>query len=234
MIEIEKLSKRYGRGRDTMPALSALSLTVGKGEALALLGANGAGKSTLLRILSTLLRPDSGCAAIGGFDVVTQSSRVRETIGVALQDASLYPAGRVRQVFNLHARLHGLNRTSATRRASEIIERVGLEQVAERKVHRLSGGMRRRADLGLALIHRPPVLLLDEPTASLDPISRRELWGELARLRDGGTCVLLATQNMEEAEYLTNRVVVLVDGALRLDDTPAAAFREISLNVNAA
>lgn len=234
MIDIDRLSKRYDKGGTTTIALSEFNLTVSEGEALALLGPNGAGKSTLIRILTTLLRPDSGRAEIGGFDVVRNAPSVRETIGVALQEASLYPAGRVRQVLNLHARLHGLARPAAARRSNEIVELVGLDQVAERKVHRLSGGMRRRLDLGLALIHRPPVLLLDEPTASLDPISRQGFWEELARLRDHGACVLFATQNMAEAEYLTNRVVVLASGTLRLDDTPAAALREMSLNTNAA
>ena len=234
MIQIDRLSKRYGKGKVAPLALSELNLTVSRGEALALLGANGAGKSTLIRILSTLLRPDAGHAMIGGYDVVRHAAEVRETIGIALQEASLYPAGRIRQILNLHARLHGLDRAAATQRSSEIIELMGLNQVADRKVHRLSGGMRRRLDLGLALVHRPPVLLLDEPTAGLDPISRDELWRELDRLRNQGTCVLLATQNMEEAECLTDRVVVLVDGALWLDDTPAVAIREMSLSANAA
>src|SRR4029077_4822830 len=156
MIEIDSLSKRYDKGGAKTPALSNFSLTVSEGEALALLGANGAGKSTLLRILSTLLRPDSGRAAVGGFDIVTHARRVREIIGVALQEVSLYPAGRVRQILNLHARLHGLSRTAAAHRGDEIAELVGLGQVAERKVHSLSGGMRRRLVPGLARIHRPP------------------------------------------------------------------------------
>lgn len=234
MIDIDRLSKRYSSGGSKTPALSELSLTVDQGEALALLGANGAGKSTLIRILSTLLRPDSGRARIAGLDTVKQATGVRETIGIALQEVSLYPTGRIRQVLNLHARLHGFNRRAASRRSGEIIEVMGLGQVADRKVHRLSGGMRRRLDLGLALIHRPPVLLLDEPTTSLDPTSRYEFWKELAHLRDNGACVLIATQNMEEAEYLTERVVVLVNGTLWLDGTPAAALREISAQAHAA
>jgi ABC-type multidrug transport system ATPase subunit len=233
-IDIDRLTKRYAKGTAATPALSELSLTVHRGEALALLGANGAGKSTLIRILSTLLRPDSGRATIGGFDVVKDATGVRETIGVALQEASVYPAGRVQHVLTLHARLHGLDRLTATRRSSEVIELLGLGQVTDRKVHRLSGGMRRRLDLGLALIHMPPVLLLDEPTAGLDPIARYEFWNELTRLRDGGTCVLLATQSTEEAEHLTERVVVLANGCLWLDDTPAVALREMSSDAHAA
>lgn len=231
MIEMDRLSKRYGNGK---PALSEVSLTVGEGEAVALLGANGAGKSTLMQILSTLLLPDSGHAAIAGFDVVEQARRIRERIGVALQDVTLYPSGRIHQVLDLHARLHGLNRKAAAHRSDEVVQLMGLGRVAERKVHQLSGGMRRRLDLGLALIHRPPALLLDEPTASLDPISRHEFWEELTRLRDQGTCVLFATQNMEEARQLADRVVVLAEGALWLDDTPAAALRGMSFSANAS
>jgi ABC-2 type transport system ATP-binding protein len=233
MIDIEGLSKRYTQG-EVAPALSELNLTVDQGEALALLGANGSGKSTLIRILSTLLRPDSGHAAVAGFDVVDHASTVRESIGIALQDPSLYPAGRVRKVLNLHARLHGLNRVTAAKRSDEVMELTGLGQVADRKVHRLSGGMRRRLDLGLALIHHPAVLLLDEPTASLDSTSKRELWGELARLRDDGACVLLATQNMDEAEQLADRVVVLVNGGLSPEGTLSAAIHEMSDDAHAA
>lgn len=234
MIDIEKLSKRYAGGKDTTPALADLSLTMGAGETVALVGENGAGKSTLIRILATLLSPDSGRAAVGGFDLGRQAAQVREMIGIALQDVSLYPAGRVRNVLQLHAQLHGLCDAEASRRSDEVVELVGLSQVSTQKVHRLSGGMRRRLDLGLALIHRPPVLLLDEPTASLDPVSRDELWKELARLSAEGSCVLLATQDMAEVERLADRVVVLVNGGVWLDDTPAIALRDAPTRVHAA
>jgi ABC-type multidrug transport system ATPase subunit len=225
-IAIDDLSKAYVKGQAEMPALVKLSLEVEAGQALALLGPNGAGKSTIVRILSTLVRPDSGRATIAGFDVVKQAPRVRESVGVALQEVGLYSAGRVRQILIHHARLFGLGRRAATQRANEIVELAGLGQVAGRRVHRLSGGMRRRLDLGLALIHQPPVLLLDEPTNSLDPFSRREFWGELARLRDRGTCILFASQDIEEAEQLADRVAILADGALWRDDLPAALVRE--------
>jgi ABC-type multidrug transport system ATPase subunit len=227
MISVEELSKRYLRGQGGTLALSNLSLEVERGEALALLGRNGAGKSTVVKILSTLIRSDRGHASIAGFDVVKQAPRIREVIGVALQEVGVYPAARVRQILTLHARLLGLDRAAATRRSGEIVEFAGLGQVTQQRVHRLSGGMRRRLDLGLALIHRPPVLLLDEPTDSLDPFSRQEFWAELARLRDHGTCILFATQNLEEAEFLADRVAILDDGVLWRDDTPATALREV-------
>lgn len=226
-IEINELSKSYGKREQEMPAVTKLNLLVEEGQALGLLGPNGAGKSTVIRVLATLVRPDSGQAAIAGFDVVRRAPEVRERIGVSLQTAGLYPAGRVREVLAHHARLFGLNRVSALRRADEIIELAGLERVVARRVRHLSGGMRRRLDLGLALIHQPPVLLLDEPTDSLDPFSRREFWREFGQMRDQGTCILFASQDLEEAEQLADRVAFLVDGALRQDHIPPTAVRGI-------
>jgi ABC-type multidrug transport system ATPase subunit len=231
MIDIERLSKRYSKEGQATLALADFSLSVRQGEMVALLGENGAGKSTLLRILSTLIKPDSGHASVAGFDLVKQAKDVREAIGVALQDVSLYPAGRVRQVLDLHAQLHGLNRLEMSVRSNEVIELMGLNEVSTRKVHQLSGGMRRRLDLGLALIHQPSVLILDEPTASLDPHSRNRFWQELNRLRNNGICILLATQSMQEAEHLADRAVVLVNGAVWLDDAPATALSEMTEDV---
>ncbi len=226
-IELDRVSKTYARGPGVAPALSGLDLTVEQGESLALLGPNGAGKSTVVRILATLARPDSGSAAIAGFDVLGQAAQVRTRIGVALQEVGLYPAGRVRQVLLHHARLFGLRRREAERRCDEMIELTGLAKVSGERVSRLSGGTKRRLDLALALLPRPPVLLLDEPTGSLDPFSRRELWRELTRLRDEGTCILFASQNLDEAEQLADRVAVLIDGAVWRDDIPATAVREV-------
>jgi ABC-2 type transport system ATP-binding protein len=226
MIEVAGVSKAYAQGRSDTPALSELDLEVAEGEALALLGANGAGKSTVVKILSTLVRPDSGRASIGGFDVVAQAGRIREIIGVALQEVGLDPAARVRQILTLHARLSGFGRLAAARRVNELIELVGLARVTEKRVGSLSGGLRRRLDLGLAVIHRPPVLLLDEPTDSLDPFSQQDFWRELARMRDQGTCILFASQNIEEAEQLADRVAILVDGTLWQSDIPATTVRD--------
>jgi len=225
-IQLDEVSKSYSGDNGSPPALSQLSLTVEAGQALALLGANGAGKSTVVHILATLSRPDSGRATIAGFDTVKQASRVRTRIGVALQDVGVYGAGRVRQVLRHHARLFGLDRSAAARRGDEVIELAGLTQVVGKRVHRLSGGTRRRLDLGLALLHQPPVLLLDEPTSSLDPFSRRDFWEELGRLRDAGTCILFASQSLEETEQLADRVTVLVGGVIWRDDISVAEVRE--------
>jgi ABC-2 type transport system ATP-binding protein len=227
MIEISDLSKRYAQGRLETVALAKLDLAVDGGEALALLGPNGAGKSTVVRILSTLVQPESGHASVANLDVVEHAPRIRERIGVTLQTVGLYPGGRVRQVLVHHARIFGLGRRVAARRSDEIIELAGLGGVADRRVDRLSGGMRRRVDLGLAFIHRPPVLLLDEPTDSLDPFSRREFWSEFARMRDQGTCILFATQDIDEAEQLADRAAILLDGTLWRGDIPPTAIREV-------
>jgi ABC-2 type transport system ATP-binding protein len=226
-IELEEISKIYSKGVSSVAALSRLSLSVEAGEALALLGANGAGKSTAVRILSTLSRPDSGSARIAGFDVVAQAPRVRARIGVALQETGIYPAGRVREVLRHHGRLFGLDRPAAARRSDEIIELAGLATVAGQRVQRLSGGTRRRLDLGLAFLQRPSVLLLDEPTSSLDPFSRHDFWRELERLRDEGTCILFASQSLEETEHLASRVVLLAEGTIWRDDISLTAVRDI-------
>ena len=226
-IELEEITKTYSTRSSSIPALTGLSLEVEAGQALALLGANGAGKSTAVRILSTLSRPSSGRARIAGFDSVVEAPQVRARIGVALQETGIYPAGKVRQVLHRHARLLGLQRRAADRRCEEIIELAGLAKVADARVQRLSGGTRRRLDLSLALLHRPPVLLLDEPTSSLDPVSRHEFWRELGRLRDEGTCILFASQSLEETEHLADRVVLLAEGTVWRDDVSVAAVRDI-------
>src|ERR1043166_2171519 len=206
MIEIEGLSKRYTSSRSEIPALSNFSLVVEEGQAVALLGPNGAGKSTVVEILSTLVRADSGRASVAGFEVETSPHRVRDVIGVVQRDTRLHSGGRVRQLLSLHARLFGLSRAGAAKRADELIELARLENVAGRKVRQLSGGMRRRLDICLSLIHSPSVLLLDEATSSLDPVSRQDLWDEFARLRDNGTCILFASQDIEETERLADWV----------------------------
>lgn len=226
MIEIEELSKRYSQSGAVTPALSGLDLIVEPGQAVALLGPNGAGKSTVIGVLSTLVRADSGRAKVAGFEVSTRPQQVREAIGVVQQDTGLSSGGRVRQSLTLHARLFGLSRPTAQQRADELVELARLEDVAGRKVRQLSGGMRRRLDICLSLVHEPPVLLLDEATSSLDPVSRQRMWDELARLRDNGTCILFASQDIEETERLADWVGVLEHGTLR-DVLPPSGVREM-------
>src|SRR5262249_49724444 len=149
-----------------------------------------------------LLRPTSGRASVAGFDLVRDADRVREVIGVVQQDATVDPGARVDDLLTLHARLAGLSRATARRRVAEILELTGLDGARKRRARELSGGMCRKLDIGLALIPEPPVLLLDEPTDSLDPLSRLDFWAELSRLRDSGTCILFASQDGEEIERL--------------------------------
>ena len=198
-----------------------VSLAVSAGEIYGFLGPNGAGKTTTVRMLTTLLRPTSGSAQVAGIDVVGDPSAVRLRIGVALQEASLDPAQTGRELLLLQARLFRLTGAAAHGRISELIELVDLGEAIDRRVATYSGGMRRRLDLALALVHRPQVLFLDEPTTGLDPVSRRQVWTEVRRLnREQGIAVFLTTQYLEEADELADRVGIIVDGRLAAEGAP--------------
>jgi len=192
------------------------------------LGPNGAGKSTTVRMLCTLLRPTGGHARVAGHDVVADPAGVRRSIGVALQDAAIDPFMSGRELLRLQAVLHGLPRAQGRARAEELLERVALTDAADRRVGTYSGGMRRRLDLALALVHAPVVLFLDEPTTGLDPTSRLALWDEVRRLnREGGTTVFLTTQYLEEADQLADRVAIIDGGRIVAEGTPAALKAEV-------
>ncbi len=202
-------------------AVDGVSLAVSAGEIYGFLGPNGAGKTTTVRMLTTLLRPTSGSAQVAGIDVVGDPSAVRLRIGVALQEASLDPAQTGRELLLLQARLFRLAGAAAHGRISELIELVDLGEAIDRRVATYSGGMRRRLDLALALVHRPQVLFLDEPTTGLDPVSRRQVWTEVRRLnREQGIAVFLTTQYLEEADELADRVGIIVDGRLAAEGEP--------------
>lgn len=210
-IEVEALRRVF----DEVVAVDGIDLTVEDGEIFAFLGPNGAGKSTTTKILTTLLRPTSGRATVGGVDVVKDPHRVRQTVGVALQDAGLDDVATGREMIALVARLHGLRARDAQARADEILKIVGLTDAAERRVGTYSGGMKRRLDLGTALVHRPRIVFLDEPTTGLDPASRQAIWDEVARLnREDGVTVFLTTQYLEEADRLANRVAIIDHGKI--------------------
>ncbi|CAN5307864.1 daunorubicin ABC transporter permease DrrB [soil metagenome] len=208
MIELNGVSKSFG----TVQALRDVSFSVPTGSVCALLGHNGAGKTTAVNILSTLLRPTSGEARVGGFDVVRQPDEVRANIGVTGQDASLdiWLTGRENLV--LFSRLRGLKRKEARRRADELIEQFDLVRAADRQVHTYSGGMRRRIDIAASLVVAPKVLFLDEPTTGLDPRSRRDVWSLVTDLVDQNVTVLLTTQYLEEADVLSDSIVILNGG----------------------
>ncbi len=216
-IEAEGLERVYPGG---LRAVDGVDLAVEAGEIYGFLGPNGAGKSTTVRILTTLLRPTAGHARVAGYDVVKQASQVRRSIGVALQEAALDPLMTGRELLQLQGALHGLRRAESRSRAEQLLERVDLVDAADRLLNTYSGGMRRRLDLAMALVHRPSVLFLDEPTTGLDPVSRSSLWGELRSLNDEGTTIFLTTQYLEEAEQLADRVGIIDHGKIVAEGTP--------------
>jgi ABC-2 type transport system ATP-binding protein len=211
IIEAGGLVKSFKGGTR---ALDGLSLTVAPGSVYGLLGPNGAGKTTLIRVLATLLPPDEGTARVAGADVRADPARVRTSIGLAGQHAAVDEILTGRENVELVGRLYGLSRRQARRGASEVLERIGLVEAGDRQVKTYSGGMRRRLDLAASLVGRPRVLLLDEPTAGLDPLSRQELWALIGELVDTGTTVLLTTQYLEEADRLADRIAVIDHGRL--------------------
>ncbi len=217
-IEAVGLVKRFG----DVTAVDGVDLTVDQGEIFGFLGPNGAGKSTTVRMLVTLLRPTAGSARVAGHDVVTEAGAVRRAIGVALQDAAIDPLMTGRELVRLQAVLHGLSKQVVRERGAELLERVGLTAAADRRVGTYSGGMRRRLDLALSLVHEPRVLFLDEPTTGLDPTSRVALWEEVRRLNtESGTTVMLTTQYLEEADQLAGRIAIIDGGRIVRQGRPA-------------
>ncbi|MDA0201939.1 MAG: ATP-binding cassette domain-containing protein [Ilumatobacteraceae bacterium] len=214
------LVRTFGSGDDEVRAVDGVDLEVHPGEVFGFLGPNGAGKSTTVRMLTTLLRPTGGTARVAGFDVVTEADSVRRNIGVALQDAAIDPLMTGQELLRLQAVLYGLPRSEHKSRSDELLERVGLSSAGGRRVGTYSGGMRRRLDLALSLIHEPSVLFLDEPTTGLDPMSRMALWDEIRRLNREGTTVLLTTQYLEEADQLADRVAIIDNGRIVREGAP--------------
>ena len=223
-IQAEGLRRSFG----DVEAVAGVDLEVTAGEVFGFLGPNGAGKSTTVRMLTTLLRPTGGWARVAGHDVVGDPDAVRRSIGVALQDAAIDPLMTGNELLRLQATLHGIGRVEARRRGAELLERVGLTAVGDRRVGGYSGGMRRRLDLALSLVHAPQVLFLDEPTTGLDPMSRISLWEEVRSLNsERGTTVLLTTQYLEEADQLASRVAIIDHGRIVRNGTPAALKAEV-------
>jgi ABC-2 type transport system ATP-binding protein len=224
-IEVEGLVREFKNGPR---AVDGIDLRVAPGEIYGFLGPNGAGKSTTVLMLTTLLPPTAGTARVAGFDIVGEGPRVRSAIGAALQEAALDPLLTGREHMRLQTALHGIAKGEREARGSELLERVGLSQAADRKVGGYSGGMKRRLDLALALAHRPRILFLDEPTTGLDIQSRTALWEEVARLaHEDGVTVFLTTQYLEEADALANRVGIIDHGSIVAEGTPAALKAEI-------
>ncbi|MEX0993482.1 MAG: ATP-binding cassette domain-containing protein [Solirubrobacterales bacterium] len=223
-ISIEGLERRFS---DEVLAVAGIDLEVSEGEIYAFLGPNGAGKTTTVRMLVTLLRPTGGRATVAGYDIVSEAARVRATIGVALQEAALDPLMTGRELIQLQATLHGLPAAAARERGDALLERVELDDAADRRVGTYSGGMRRRLDMASALVHEPRVLFLDEPTTGLDPVSRMTIWEEVQKLNREGTTVFLTTQYLEEADQLADRVGIIDRGRITAEGTPGALKAEV-------
>jgi daunorubicin resistance ABC transporter ATP-binding subunit len=228
-VAADDLVKVFPKGK--VRALDGISLHVETGTVLGLLGPNGAGKTTAVRILSTILAPDSGRAQILGHDVVREASRVRQLIGLAGQYATVDEHLTGRENLRMVGRLTHLPRRQTQQRAEELLEQFGLADAAHRTLKTFSGGMRRRLDLAAALVARPPVLFLDEPTTGLDPQGRQDLWGVIENLVGAGTTVLLTTQYLEEADRLAERIVVIDHGRVIAEGTPAELKADLGTTV---
>ena len=224
-IEAEGLVRVFKKGPR---AVDGIDLNVSPGEIYGFLGPNGAGKSTTVHMLVTLLPPTDGWARVAGFDVVHEGPKVRASIGAALQEAALDPLLTGREHLRLQTTLHDLPRAEGRRRGNELLERVGLTQAADRKVRTYSGGMKRRLDLALALVHSPTILFLDEPTTGLDIQSRLALWAEVERLaKEDGVTVFLTTQYLEEADSLADRVGIIDHGRIVAEGSPTALKAQV-------
>ncbi len=218
-IRVENLVKQYPGG---VTAVNDVSFEVKAGQIFGFLGPNGAGKSTTIKILTTLALPTEGAAFVGGYDVMSQADKVRRIAGVALQEIGIDPLMKPLELLSLQAKLFGANRQQAEARAYELLDLVRLTDAVDRRVGTYSGGMRRRLDLALALVHKPEILFLDEPTTGLDPASRRDVWDEVRRLnRELGMTIFLTTQYLEEADELADIVAIINEGKIVVEGSPA-------------
>jgi len=209
-IKIKGLVKEF----DGIKAVDDISLEIEYGEIFALLGPNGAGKTTTISILATLLKPTKGEAKVNGYDVITQASKVRHSIGIVFQDPSLDDRLTARENLDIHGRLYHMKKEERRKRIEEVLKMVELQDRADSIVKTFSGGMRRRLEIARGLLHKPRILFLDEPTLGLDPQTRRHIWNYIERLREEGVTVLLTTHYMEEADYLADRVAIIDNGRI--------------------
>lgn len=224
IIEVDDLVKVYG---DDTRAVDGITFGVARGELFGFLGPNGAGKTTTIRILATLLDATSGTAHVAGFDVARQPMEVRKRLGLAMQTPTLDAFSTGRETLELAGRMHRMPAAEMKHRVDELLELMGLTSVGRKLTGTYSGGMKRRLDLASALVHRPEVLILDEPTEGLDPQSRTALWEELERISRAGTTMLLTTHYMEEADRLCTRLAIIDNGKIVIDGAPAELKRSI-------
>ena len=218
-VEANNLHKTFTSKKESVEAVKGVSFSVEQGEVFSILGPNGAGKSTTILMITTLLGISKGTASIMGLDVEKQDKEVRTKIGVALQDTGIDLLLTARELLYTTGRLWGLNKQESNTRTEELLQLVGLTESADRRVKTYSGGMKRRLDLGLSLVNEPEVLFLDEPTTGLDPASRRVIWDEIKRLNNNGVTVILTTQYLEEADELSDRLLIIDKGVVATEGT---------------
>ncbi len=225
VIDVRNLQKTYPDGTE---AVKGITFQVRKGEIFGFLGPNGAGKTTAMRILGTLLEGSGGSASVLGLDVDKQAKRIKHRIGFAMQEVGMDDLATGREMLVLHAKLYGMSGKKAKARSEELLRTFDLGEHANRRVVRFSGGMQRRLDLAVSLVHTPEVLFLDEPSTGLDPKSRSDLWAVLRRLRkEHGITVLMSTHYMEEADVLCDRIAIISKGKIAAIDTPANLKRSV-------
>jgi ABC-2 type transport system ATP-binding protein len=231
MIETRDLRRTFTSRKSEVEAVRGVDLSVGTGEIFGFLGPNGAGKTTTLRMLATLLTPTAGEATIAGADLGREPQTVRERIGYVPQGGSTDPAETGRGELVIQGRLYGMNKADAQKRAAEVLATLDLEEAADRAIGTYSGGMKRRLDVGLGIVHTPAVLFLDEPTTGLDPQARARMWDEIRRLREQGTTVFLTTHYLEEADALADRLAIIDHGEIVAGGTADELKRQVAGDV---
>ena len=231
MIETHDLRRSFKTRGGKVDAVQGVDLMVGAGQVFGFLGPNGAGKTTTLRMLATLLPPSGGEATVAGADLRREPALVRERIGYVPQGGSTDPAESGRRELIIQGRLYGMSRSEAAQRAAEVLAALDLEEAADRKISTYSGGMKRRLDVGLGIVHRPAVLFLDEPTTGLDPQARARMWEEIRKLRADGTTVFLTTHYLEEADALADRLAIIDHGKIVASGTADELKSEIAGDV---
>jgi len=231
IIQTAGLRRTFKSRAGTVEAVAGVDLRVEAGDIFGFLGPNGAGKTTTVRILATLLPPTAGSAHVAGFDVARQSREVRERIGYVAQAGGSYREATGREELVIQGRLFGMSKADAQSRAVEILEALDLAEAGDRTCGTYSGGMRRRLNIGIGMVHRPAVLFLDEPTTGLDPQARARMWEEIRKLRETGTSVFLTTHYLEEADALCDRLAIIDHGRIVAEGSPDELKREIAGDV---
>ena len=216
LIETKNLTKRFGK----FTAVDHLNLSIEEGEIFGLLGPNGAGKTTTLLMLTTVIKPSEGTAIVGGYDIKTEPDKARKLIGISFQDPKLLWVDTILDVLDWHAKVCGLPRQERKRRVEWALKELGLWEIRRRKIHALSGGTRKRIEIAKILIQRPRIAIVDEPTAQIDVVGKHRIWNMIRALRDEGSTIILATNELYEADELSDRVAIMHKGKLLVCDNP--------------